>query len=136
EFEIWCRLATQHEVKYFPVRMAHYGVNPTQLSNTPQAFLEHFESRATLIRRMFSKEGFFGENEILLKGCLYNQLYLLYNHVRAYKLVDLAESLALRMRELLNELSASDSFRFLQYFPSLKTTRISGRDISRFLYFA
>ena len=23
EFEIWCRLATQHEVKYFPVRMAH-----------------------------------------------------------------------------------------------------------------
>ena len=133
EFEIWCRLATQHEVKYFPVRMAHYSVNPTQLSNTPQAFREHFESRATLIRRMFSKEGFFGENDILLKGCLYNQLYLLYNHVRAYKLADQAALLATRMHQLLNELSISDRIRFLRYFPRLKSARGPGGDISRFL---
>ena len=70
EFETWCRLATLHEVKYVPERMSKYAVHDTQLSQTKAAFHEHFDNRSLLIKRMFSKDGFFGEDEVLLKGCL------------------------------------------------------------------
>ena len=116
EFEIWCRMGTQHRVKYIPVRMAKYGVHATQLSNTQQFFHEHFDNRAALIRRMFSNDGFFGKNEVFLGGCLYNQLYLLYNHVRAYKLQDQMKLLAQRMRDLVSGIDLTDRIRSMEYF--------------------
>ena len=116
EFEIWCRMGTQHQVKYIPVRMAKYAVHATQLSNTKQFFHEHFDNRAILIRRMFSNDGFFGENDIFLGGCLYNQLYLLYNHVRAYELRDQMELLAKRMHDLVSGIDLTDRIRFMEYF--------------------
>jgi glycosyltransferase involved in cell wall biosynthesis len=116
EFETWCRLATMHEVKYVPERMSKYAVHAEQLSQTKEAFHEHFDNRAVLIRRMFSKDGFFGEDEVLLKACLYNQLYLLYNHVRAYGLSEQEELLADRMEEIRNSVTALEYGRCLELF--------------------
>jgi glycosyltransferase involved in cell wall biosynthesis len=116
EFETWCRLATMHEVKHVPERMSKYAVHEKQLSQTKEAFHEHFDNRAVLIRRMFSKEGFFGENEVFLNACLYNQLYLLHNHVRAYKLTDQEELLAGRMEKLRNSINQLDHVRYLELF--------------------
>jgi glycosyltransferase involved in cell wall biosynthesis len=118
EFEIWCRVAARQSVRHFPIRIAHYGVSPNQLSNKPEAFLEHFESRALVIRKMFSEEGFFGDNQVLMRGCLYNQLYLLYNHVLAYKLIEHAALLSRRMQEILDGMTYAERFRHLEYFPS------------------
>jgi predicted O-linked N-acetylglucosamine transferase (SPINDLY family)/glycosyltransferase involved in cell wall biosynthesis len=116
EFETWCRLATMHEVKYIPERMSKYAVHEMQLSQTKEAFHEHFDHRALLIRHMFSKEGFFGEDEVFLKGCLYNQLYLLYNHVRAYKLVEQEKLLAGRLQELRSSIPMTERIRYFEYF--------------------
>jgi glycosyltransferase involved in cell wall biosynthesis len=116
EFEVWCRLATRHEVKYIPERMSKYCTHPTQLSNTQKYFNEHFEARARVIRAMFSADGFFGENELLLHGCLYNQMYQLYSHVRAYKLRETADFLERRLREHMNALGVGDRVRHKEYF--------------------
>ncbi len=116
EFEIWCRLGAQHVVKYVPVRMSSNAVDDKQLSQTKEAFHEHFDSRAVLIRQMFSKDGLFGENEILLRGCLYNQLYLLYNHVRAYGLREQQETLAQRMHELVAQIDFTERIWYMEYF--------------------
>jgi len=116
EFEIWCRLGIRHEVKYIPERMSKYAVHETQLSQTRQYFNEHFDNRALLIRHMFSSEGFFGDNEILRFGCLYNQLYLLYNHVRAYRLQDQVELLGRRLRDLAEQVDVFELARYKKYF--------------------
>jgi len=134
EFEIWCRLASQQEIKHYPIRVAHYGVSSSQLSNKPEAFWEHFESRAQVIRKMFSADGFFGENATLLRGCLYNQLYLLYNHVRAYKLKTHAELLAKRLCEIIDSMSLLEQVRHLEYFPTVGVNS-TGR-FSSFRFFA
>ncbi len=59
EFEIWCRLARDHEVRYVPEPISKYAIHPGQLSNTPANFHEHIENRLKLIEDMFSAEGFF-----------------------------------------------------------------------------
>lgn len=116
EFETWCRLATQHEVKHIPIRMSKYAVHATQLSNTEQYFHEHFDNRALVIRKMFSDTGFFGNDDIKLNGCLYNQLYLLYNHVQAYKLADQAKVLSKRMEQLKRSISPLERINYIEYF--------------------
>lgn len=116
EFEIWCRLGTQHVVKYFPGRVAKYGVHPTQLSNTAKHFNEHFDHRAKVIRELFSERGFFGSDEIKLNGCLYNQIYLLYAHVKAYKLKDETDRLEKRLRQIGEQISPLHRISYLEYF--------------------
>jgi len=116
EFETWCRLAMQHEVKYVRERMSKYSVHETQLSQTSQNFHEHFDNRALVIHRMFSSEGFFGQNETLLFGCLYNQLYLLYSHVRTYKLAEPVALLGQRLRRLTEETGIINRILYKEYF--------------------
>jgi glycosyltransferase involved in cell wall biosynthesis len=126
EFEIWCRLGTQHVVKYFPDRVAKYGVHPTQLSNTAKHFNEHFDHRAKVIREMFSERGFFGADEIKLNGCLYNQLHLLYAHVKSYKLDDEAKRLAVRLQEIVDRIHFLDRSNYLEYFNFVGNTMRTG----------
>ena len=116
EFEIWCRLGTQHVVKYVPERMSKYAVHETQLSNTKENFHEHFDNRARVIDAMFSKEGFFGGDEVKRNGCLYNQLYLLYNHVKAYKLANQEKLLADRLRTLRDGIGFVENLKYVEYF--------------------
>jgi len=127
EFEIWCRLAMRHEVKYIPERMSKYAVHETQLSQTRQYFHEHFDNRAKVIRRIFSEDGFFGRNDPVLFGCLYNQLYLLYNHVRAYQLQDQVDLLGERLCQLLAEPNVVQRLRYKEYFDLVTEGAVSTR---------
>lgn len=116
EFEIWCRLATQHLVKHLPIRMSKYAIHSGQLSNTGKEFREHFENRAEVIRKMFSASGFFGADEVKLNGCLYSQYYLLYNHVRTYRLTAEENLLLGQIQKLRDGIPASDHVRYREYF--------------------
>lgn len=120
EFETWCRLATQHVVKHVPARMSKYAVHATQLSNTKQYFHEHFDNRTKVIRKLFSEGGFLGDDPVKLNACLYNQLFLLYNHVRAYRLADQEELLLNRIRELQGSIPVLERFRYKEYFNFLE----------------
>jgi predicted O-linked N-acetylglucosamine transferase (SPINDLY family)/glycosyltransferase involved in cell wall biosynthesis len=128
EFEIWCRLGTQHVVKYFPGRVAKYGVHPTQLSNTARHFTEHYDHRAVVIRQMFSDNGFFGSDEMKLNGCLYNQLYVLYAHVTAYRLNNQVDRLASGLREIRNRVSGPIRINYFPYFNFVANSLSSGQD--------
>ena len=116
EFEIWCRLGTQHVVKYIPERISKYAVHENQLSNTKEIFHEHFDHREKIISSMFSKDGFFGDDDVKRNGCVYNQIYLLYNHVKAYKMVDQTNMLAERLRALRSGIGFADQLKYVEYF--------------------
>jgi predicted O-linked N-acetylglucosamine transferase (SPINDLY family)/glycosyltransferase involved in cell wall biosynthesis len=60
EFEIWCRLATQHIVKHIPEPVSKYAIHPGQLSNTPVNLRDHIDNRVKMVAKLFSAEGFFG----------------------------------------------------------------------------
>ncbi|SKA37860.1 Glycosyl transferase family 41 [Enhydrobacter aerosaccus] len=64
EFEIWCRLARDHVVRYVPTPVSKYAIHPGQLSNTPKNFHEHIDNRLKLIEGMFSEDGFFGAGKL------------------------------------------------------------------------
>jgi glycosyltransferase involved in cell wall biosynthesis len=100
EFEIWRRLGTAHEVRHFPVPISKYGIHGGELSHQPEKFNEYLDAKAAVIDRMFSIEGFFGKNELLRTQCLINQVWLTYNHARAYKITGEATKLANRIYEL------------------------------------
>ena len=46
EFEIWCRMATQHVVKHIPEPVSKYAIHPGQLSNTPINLRRHIDNRS------------------------------------------------------------------------------------------
>lgn len=129
EFEIWCRLATQHVVKHVPVRMSKYAVHSTQLSNTTKYFHEHFDNRSKVIRRLFSEDGFFGNDEIKLNGCLYNQMYLLYNHVRAYQLRDQMALIGEKINAFKKAIPLWSHVRYREYFNFLGSSFSKKSDI-------
>jgi predicted O-linked N-acetylglucosamine transferase (SPINDLY family)/glycosyltransferase involved in cell wall biosynthesis len=119
EFEIWCRLARDHEVQHVAERVAKYAVHPGQLSNTPADFFEHVEERLQLIEDMFSADGFFGEakSREMQAGidlrydiyrdhwfweieCQIDQLSQFAFHARAHRLHDAERELTRRLNEL------------------------------------
>jgi glycosyltransferase involved in cell wall biosynthesis len=130
EFETWCRLGTLHRVRHLPIRVAKYAVHPTQLSNTARYFHEHFDHRARVIRAMFSDAGFFGRDDVKMTACLYNQLYLLYNHVRAYKMTDEEARLAARMRELVARVPQEEYAAYRARFDFLDRPLAAAHDAS------
>lgn len=105
EFEFWCRLATDHKVKYIPEPISKYAIHPGQLSNTPANFNEHIEGRLHLIEKLFSTDGFFGEDTILLLAAKVNQLAQFHDHARAHGIKDEQEKFAARIRLLQKQLS-------------------------------
>ncbi|MEP7305689.1 MAG: glycosyltransferase [Acidobacteriota bacterium] len=108
EFEVWCRLGTEHHVKYFPVLLSKYAVHAEQLSNTPKIFDVNMNSRIGIIERLFSESGFAGDHPATKSACIYNQYYLYYNHARAYKIFDHMEMLYDRMMVLLKDLDPAE----------------------------
>lgn len=105
EFEIWCRLGTRHNIKYVPLPISKYTVTDDQLSNTPKNFNEHLDNRATIVEKMFSESGIFGDNAANKLACLYNQHYLFYNHARAYKMFEQTEEIYRQICKLLDKTS-------------------------------
>ena len=108
EFEVWCRLGTQHRVKYFPELMSRYTVHSDQLSNTPKNFNEHMDGRMRLVARLFPDDGTAGSGRAARLACMYNQYFLFYNHARAYRISDQMEALYDRMLPLLKDLDRGE----------------------------
>jgi glycosyltransferase involved in cell wall biosynthesis len=107
EFEVWCRLGTDHLVKSIPDRLSKYAIHPGQLSNTPYNMARHIDARLSLIERMFSADGFFGPNDVRKIECTINQLSMFLDHARAYRLVDQEKALEARLRTLTDALPKS-----------------------------
>jgi predicted O-linked N-acetylglucosamine transferase (SPINDLY family)/glycosyltransferase involved in cell wall biosynthesis len=105
EFEFWCRLATDHKVKYVPEPISKYLVHPGQLSNTPANFNEHIAGRLDLLEKLFSQNGFFGEDDVALLEAKINQLGQFHDHARAYGIKDEQEKFARRIAELRRKLA-------------------------------
>ena len=101
EFEVWCRLAAEHHVKYFPVLMSKYAVDAGQLSNSPPNFNEHMDHRVMVGERIFTATGFAGDDAVKRTALAYNQRYLFYSHARAYRIIDQMEAIYHRMMDLL-----------------------------------
>lgn len=105
EFEVWCRLATDHKVKYVPEPISKYLVHPGQLSNTPGNFNEHVAGRLDLLEKLFSQNGFFGGDDVALLKAKISQLEQFHNHARAYGIKDEQEKFAQRIAELRRKLA-------------------------------
>jgi len=109
EFEIWCRLGTDHVVKSVPDRFSKYAIHPGQLSNTPKTMVRHIDGRLAVIANMFSEKGFFGANELGKTECMINQLSLFLDHARAYKLTAQEHEFSRRIEALSATLRGQDS---------------------------
>lgn len=123
EFETWCRLATRHSVKYFPGIVAKYAVDTEgQLSNSPKHFNDHLDNRTKVIEKLFSEDGFFGNDKVKKIGCLYNQNFLFYNHARAYRLFDEMEPIYHRIMALGKNLSQAERNEYGVFFSEFGAT--------------
>ncbi len=100
EFEIWRRLGADYEVRHFPVPISKFAIHGAELSHQADKFNEYLDAKADVIERMFSEEGFFGEDRWLKTQCLINQVWLTYNHAKAYKIDSQARPLALRIQAM------------------------------------
>lgn len=100
EFELWTRLGTRHRIDYTPQTFAKYGIHEGQLSNTSAAALRHIRARAGALRRLFSPDGFFGDNAALRDYCLIAQYRTFYAHAVAYNLKDVLAELQPAMAAL------------------------------------
>ena len=86
EFELWCRLGMRDRVAYLPKAIAKYAIHEGQLSNTPRAMMRHIDGRLAVLDRMFSEDGFFGNNPALRDRIILAQLKMFYAHAVAYGL--------------------------------------------------
>ncbi len=100
EFEIWCQFATEHRVGYLPCTLAKYATRDEQLSNTPRAITRHVDARMAVIHRLFSNEGFFGENPRLRDRVILAQYRMFYAHAVSYGLNELIVLLGSRIGEV------------------------------------
>jgi glycosyltransferase involved in cell wall biosynthesis len=89
EFEIWCRLATEHRIGYLPRALAKYAAREEQLSNTPRAIMRHIEARIAVLHRLFACDGFFGDNRRLRDRFILAQYRMFYAHAISYGLSEI-----------------------------------------------
>lgn len=107
EFDLWCRLGTEHKIAYLPRAIAKYAVHEEQLSNTPRAIVPHIDGRVAVIGRLFSSEGFFGENPRLRDRVILAQYKMFYAHAVTYGLRGIVAALEPRIAEVSADASAA-----------------------------
>jgi predicted O-linked N-acetylglucosamine transferase (SPINDLY family) len=83
EFEMWVRLATEHEIQYWPEKLSKYAQHPGQLSHRTTNVMEQVRGRFDVIERLFSEDGFFGVEPLMREECLVRQASLFYGHLMA-----------------------------------------------------
>ena len=102
EFEIWCRLGTQHIVKYVPHFFYKFGYDPGQLSHSIPRIVEELDRRTMIIDTyLFGKDNFFGENKELRDYILRRQHEILVNHLNCNNDPESAIRIETRMHEVL-----------------------------------
>ncbi len=108
EFELWCRLGTDHVVKSVPDRFSKYSIHAGQLSNTPRNMLRHINARLEIIEKLFSDNGFFGSNNIRKTQCMINQLSMFRDHARVYQLSEQEREFDDRIKVLSKSIAITD----------------------------
>jgi predicted O-linked N-acetylglucosamine transferase (SPINDLY family)/glycosyltransferase involved in cell wall biosynthesis len=100
EFEIWCRLGTEHRVKYVSYIFSKYGIHENQMSQKLPRILGELDSRRMIIDDfLFGETGFFGDNTALRDFILRRQYEIIVNHLLAYKREEQAAEVKRRMGE-------------------------------------
>ncbi len=115
EFEIWCRLGTDHKIKYVPHIFSKYGIHENQMSQTMHRILGELDSRHMIIEDfLFGETGFFGDN-IALKDFILNRQYeIIVNHLMAYKRDEQAAEVKRRRDDLIKNPVASRPIPIVQ----------------------
>jgi glycosyltransferase involved in cell wall biosynthesis len=102
EFEIWCRLGTQHSVKYVPHFFYKYGCDAGQLSQSIPRIIEELDRRtAVMDAYLFGKDRFFGENPELRTLIIQRQHEIIVNHLNWNHDPEGARKIEIRMCEVL-----------------------------------
>ena len=102
EFEIWCRLGTQHAVKYVPHFFYKYGYDAGQLSQSVPRIIEELEHRtAVMDAYLFGSDKFFGENHELRNFIIQRQHEILVDHLNWNNDPEGANTIQTRMCQVL-----------------------------------
>jgi glycosyltransferase involved in cell wall biosynthesis len=108
EFEIWCRLGTDHRVKYVPYIFSKYGIHENQMSQTIHRIFGELDSRHMIIDNfLFGEDGFFGDNAALKDFILTRQYEIIANHLLAYKRDEQAAEVKRRLNERISKPAAN-----------------------------
>lgn len=98
EFEIWCRLGTEHKVKYVPYIFSKYGMNDDQMSHKMQRIIGELDSRCMILDKyLFGGDRFFGNNYALHNFILRRQFEIIIHHLTAHKRLEDAEQIKRKM---------------------------------------
>ena len=82
EFEIWCRLGMECQVKYVPHFFYKYGYDAGQLSQDIGRIIEELDYRTAMLDSfLFGKDNFFGENKELRDFIVQRQHEILVTHL-------------------------------------------------------
>lgn len=115
EFEIWCRLGTDHKIKYVPYIFSKYGVNDEQLSHNLSRVIDELNARTMIINTfLFSRDGFFGSDTELRTIVLERQYGIIIRHLSGQG----RRGDALRIEELMRDEIGSAPNRKLARFMS------------------
>jgi glycosyltransferase involved in cell wall biosynthesis len=108
EFELWCRLGTEHTIKYLPHLFHRWTVHEQQMSQNIDRIIGELASRTMILDQyLFGSRNFFGENKALRDYIVKRQ-----HHIVIYHLLSHGQRTdAIRIEELLevSGLSTSDA---------------------------
>lgn len=83
EFEIWCRLGSEHRVIYLPETLSRYGMHPGQQSNNLRRIVDELAARTMILREyLFGRDRFLDEYPVLELFILRRQYEIVINHLR------------------------------------------------------
>lgn len=98
EFELWCRLGTDHLIKYVPHRFHRWTVHEQQMSQNIDRIIGELASRTMIIDdRLFGPHKFFGENKPLRDYIVKRQHHIVVFHLLSHG----QRADAIRIEELL-----------------------------------
>ena len=102
EFEIWCRLGTQHTVKYVHHTFYKFGCDQGQLSQSISRITEELDRRSAVMDYyLFGEDRFFGEKVELRNFILRRQHEIIINHLNCNADPEAALRIEARMHDVL-----------------------------------
>jgi predicted O-linked N-acetylglucosamine transferase (SPINDLY family)/glycosyltransferase involved in cell wall biosynthesis len=108
EFELWCRLGTEHRVKYVPYIFSKYGISDEQMGQNLPRIKGELDARVAIIDKfLFGEPNFFGNDPELEDFVVTRQFEIIINHLKAYRRDDDAVDISGKMEETLQSLRNS-----------------------------
>jgi len=98
EFEIWCRLGTEHKVRFVPYIFSKYGMNDDQMSHKLHRIVGELDSRRMIIDKyLFGSDRFFGRNDQLRRFITRRQFEIIIHHLTAHRRLEEANQITEKM---------------------------------------